>query len=119
MTTIKGITAHQELLPAGRNPYHQPPPTPKTLSIPPARKVSAPTIIDADTVILDLNLADWPAVEPGRDIQAPQAAREKGWTRNPDNYTPFFWRRALTAYTLQMSAPTAFFSTGAQVNRLA
>ena len=119
MPAIRQISSHHELLPAGRNPYYQPPPPPKTISIPPTRKVSAPTIIDADTVILDLNLSDWPAVEPGGDIQAPRSAREKGWTREPDRYTPFFWRRALKAYTHQMAAPTAFLSAGVQVNRLA
>lgn len=117
--TVQGITAHHELLPAGRNPYHQPPPPPKTISIPPARKASAPTIIDADTVILDLNLSDWQAVEPAGGIQAPQSARENGWIGEADSYTPFFWRRALKAYTLQMSAPAAFQSTGGQVNHLA
>ncbi len=120
MQMAKGITAQNALLPAGRNPYYQPPPPSKRISSPPlTRKVSAPTIIDADTVILDPQVSDWVTVEPTRAPQPTHSMQNKDGQGAPNGPAPFFWRRALTAYAHQMPAYTPFLSTGVQINLVA
>jgi hypothetical protein len=120
MPTVKGIAAHHELQPAGRNPYYQPPPPSKRIPSPPlTRKVSAPTIIDADTVILDPQASDWVMVEPARAPQPTDSMQNRDGQGAPNGPSPFFWRRALTAYSHQMPAYTPFLSTGVQVNLVA
>lgn len=119
MPTVKGIVAHYDLLPSGSRPFYQPQPPSKTISIPAFRKVSAPTIIDADTVILDPQASDWVMVEPARAPQPTHSMQNNDRQGKANDPAPFFWRRALTAYAHQMPAYTPFLSTGVQVNLVA
>jgi hypothetical protein len=120
MPTVKGIAAHNELQPLGRNPYYQPPPPSKRISSPPlTRKVSAPTIIDADMVILDSQVSEWLTVEPARAPEPTHSMQNKDGQGEPNGPAPFFWRRALTAYAQQMPAYTPFLSNGVQINLVA
>ena len=119
MPTVNGITTQYELLPAGRNPYYQPPPPSKTISNTATRKVSGPTIIDADTVILDHQASDWPAIEPNGEAQPSPSVQCKDGRREASNHSPFSWRLALKAYAYQMPGVTSILSTGLQVNLVA
>jgi hypothetical protein len=117
MSMVKGITAQYELLPAGRNPYYQSFLPQKTISNQPVRKAAAPTIIDADTVILD-SVTEWretaPAEVPSRDLSISERISEE--RLNPP---PFFWLLALKAYENQMPAFIPTRASGLQVNLVA
>jgi hypothetical protein len=120
MPTIKPITTQPSLLPAGRNPYNQPQSPPSRMVYgTAARKVSAPTIIDADTVILDPQAADWLMLEPDKSSPPPRPIQSKHGQRDRDDPTPFYWRLALNAYAHQLPAYTPLLATGVQINLVA
>lgn len=120
MPTIQPITTQPSLPPAGRNSYNQPKSPPSRMVYGTAvRKVSAPTIIDADMVILDPQASDWVTVEPARAPRPTPSLQNMDGHGEPNGPAPFFWRRALTAYAHQMPAYAPFLSTGVQLNLVA